>query len=55
MTDKENRTEEATPKRLRDAKKKGQVAKSGDLISAISFMLFTIFAGILGTIYLPIA
>ncbi|MEW8973749.1 MAG: flagellar biosynthesis protein FlhB [Tissierellaceae bacterium] len=48
MEDKENKTEEATPKRLRDAKKKGQVAKSGDLISAVSLFIFTILAGVLG-------
>lgn len=48
MDDKENKTEEATPKRLRDAKKKGQVAKSGDLSPAISFLIFTMLAGVLG-------
>lgn len=48
MEDKENKTEEATPKRLRDAKKKGQVAKSGDLISAVSLFIFTILTGVLG-------
>lgn len=32
------KTEKATPKKLRDAKKKGQVAKSQDLPSAITFM-----------------
>lgn len=48
MDDKENKTEEATPKRLRDAKKKGQVAKSGDLSSAASLFVFIIFMGSLG-------
>lgn len=32
----QERTEEATPKRKRDARKKGSVAKSSDLISALS-------------------
>lgn len=32
------KTEEATPKKLRDAKKKGQVAKSQDLPSAFTFI-----------------
>lgn len=48
MDDKENKTEEATPKRLRDAKKKGQVAKSGDLSSATSLLVFIMFMGVLG-------
>lgn len=33
------KTEEATPKKLRDAKKKGQVAKSQDLPSAFTFIV----------------
>lgn len=33
-----DKTEKATPKKLRDAKKKGQVAKSQDLPSAFTFM-----------------
>lgn len=48
MEDRENKTEEATPKQLRDAKKKGQVAKSGDLGSAVSFFIFTLLIGALG-------
>lgn len=48
MEDKENKTEEATPKRLQDAKKKGQVAKSADLNSAVSFFIFTLLIGVLG-------
>lgn len=48
MADKESRTEEATPKRIRDAKKKGQVAKSGDLSSAVSLFVFTMLIGVLG-------
>lgn len=39
--DKDAKTEEATPKRLRDSKKKGQIAKSSDLNAAISFLVFT--------------
>lgn len=48
MTDKENRTEEATPKRLRDARKKGQTAKSPDLNSAAAFTIFVLLTGTLG-------
>ena len=33
------KTEKATPKRLRDARKKGQVAKSQDFPSAITFLV----------------
>src|SRR5258708_6467844 len=33
------KTEKATPKKLRDAKKKGQVAKSQDLPSAFTFIV----------------
>ena len=33
------KTEKATPKKLRDAKKKGQVAKSQDLPSAFTFII----------------
>lgn len=40
MSDKDGKTEKATPKRLSDAKKKGQIPKSQDLSSAISFALF---------------
>jgi flagellar biosynthetic protein FlhB len=48
MQDKHSKTEEATPKRLRDSKKKGQTAKSGDLNSAVSFLVFATFLGVLG-------
>lgn len=48
MSDKESKTEEATPKRIRDAKKKGQVPKSPDLSPAVSLMIFTMLAGMLG-------
>ena len=40
------KTEKATPKKLRDARKKGQVAKSQDFPSA-----FTFFVSIMGTIF----
>lgn len=52
MDDKETKTEEATPKRLRDARKKGQVAKSGDVTAASSFLIFTILASVLGNFML---
>jgi flagellar biosynthetic protein FlhB len=48
MSDKESKTEEATPKRLRDARKKGQIPKSPDLSPAVSLLAFTMLGGILG-------
>lgn len=48
MSDKESKTEEATPKRIREAKKKGQVPKSNDFAPAVSLMVFTMTAGTLG-------
>lgn len=48
MEDRENKTEEPTPKRLRDARQKGQVAKSADLNAAVSFFAFTLLIGVLG-------
>src|SRR5271157_372630 len=43
--------EEATPKKLRDARKKGQVAKSQDFPSAITFIV-SMGASIMGAGYL---
>lgn len=40
--DKDGKTEKPTPKRLQDARKKGQVAKSQDLSSALSFGTFAL-------------
>ncbi|MBF7096307.1 flagellar biosynthesis protein FlhB [Alkalibacter mobilis] len=48
MQDKHSKTEQATPKRLRDSKRKGQTAKSGDLNSAVSFLIFALLLGSLG-------
>lgn len=48
MDDKASKTEEATPKRLSDARKKGQIAKSPDLISAVSFIVFLMLINVLG-------
>lgn len=46
------KTEKATPKKLRDAKKKGQVAKSQDLPSAFTFIVsIWVVLGMGGTIY----
>ncbi|WP_028273848.1 flagellar biosynthesis protein FlhB [Atopococcus tabaci] len=42
MSDKDGKTEKPSPKRLRDARKKGEVPKSQDLSSAISFSVFTL-------------
>jgi flagellar biosynthetic protein FlhB len=46
--DKHSKTEQATPKRLRDSRKKGQVSKSGDLNSSVSFLIFAVLLGTLG-------
>lgn len=48
MSEKDSKTEEATPKRLSDARKKGQIAKSQDLNAAVSFFVFTMLSGALG-------
>lgn len=40
--DKDGKTEKPTPKKLREARKKGQVPKSQDLSSALSFGLFAL-------------
>lgn len=40
MGEQDGKTEKPTPKRLSDAKKKGQIPKSQDLSSAISFAIF---------------
>ncbi len=44
MSDKHSKTEMPTPKRLRDAKKKGQVAKSSELVPAVSLVAFAMTA-----------
>lgn len=44
------RTEEATPKRKSDARKKGQVAKSTDLVSAAILVLLIIMIPLLGNV-----
>jgi type III secretion protein U len=50
------KTEKATPKKLKDAKKKGQVAKSQDLPSAFTFIAsIWITLGLIGYIYGKIA
>ena len=41
MEDKHSKTEDATPKRIRDAREKGQVAKSADLNIGVSLIIFT--------------
>lgn len=43
MSEKDGKTEKPSPKKLRDARKKGELVKSPDLISAISFLIFSIF------------
>jgi flagellar biosynthetic protein FlhB len=48
MSDKHSKTEAPSPKRLRDAKKKGQVAKSNELSPAISLVAFAMTGVLLG-------
>lgn len=48
MSEKGQKTEEATPKRIRDAKRKGQSAKSAELSPAVSLMIFTMLGTALG-------
>lgn len=48
MQDKHSKTEQATPKRLRDSRKKGQTPKSHDLGSSASFLIFTLLLLSLG-------
>lgn len=42
MSDKDGKTEKPTPKKLRDARKKGQIPKSQDLSAALSFGIFAL-------------
>lgn len=49
MSDKDGKTEKPTPKKLKDARKKGQIAKSQDLSSAISFGLFALLSAMIAT------
>ncbi|WP_208558977.1 flagellar biosynthesis protein FlhB [Marinilactibacillus kalidii] len=42
MAEKDGKTEKPTPKKLQDARKKGQVPKSQDLSSALSFVSFAL-------------
>lgn len=45
---KDEKTEKPSPKRLKDARKDGEVAKSSDLTSAISFVAFALLTSSLG-------
>lgn len=49
MSEKDGKTEKPTQKRLADARKKGQVAKSQDLSSAISFGVFVLLSTLIST------
>ena len=42
MTSRSDRTEKPTPKRLRDAKRKGQVPKSQEVSVAVSLLLLAV-------------
>lgn len=46
----DEKTEDPTPKKLLDAKKKGQIAKSQDLNSALQLLMFAIVATSLGDV-----
>lgn len=48
MEDKHSKTEEATPKKVSDSKKKGHVPKSADFNSAFSSLVFAMLLGSLG-------
>ncbi|MEG0254320.1 MAG: EscU/YscU/HrcU family type III secretion system export apparatus switch protein [Vagococcus sp.] len=43
MFEKDGKTEKPTAKKLKDARKKGDIVKSPELISAISFLIFSMF------------
>lgn len=51
MGDKDGKTEKATPKKIQDARKKGQIAKSADLTSAVSFIVFALLGTFFGTYF----
>ncbi len=51
-----DKTEEATPKKLQDARKEGQVARSQELSTAVMllafFLVLKVFVGFIGTRFL---
>lgn len=52
MSEKDGKTEKPTPKKLRDARKKGELAKSQEFNSAISFAAFVLLSVALSTFIL---
>lgn len=48
MAEKDGKTEKPSPKKLKDSRKKGQIAKSQDLTSAVTFVVFTGASAFLG-------
>ncbi|WP_035051371.1 flagellar biosynthesis protein FlhB [Carnobacterium pleistocenium] len=48
MAEKDGKTEKASPKKLRDTRKKGEIPKSPDLTSAVTFIVFILAATFLG-------
>ncbi|WP_407371249.1 flagellar biosynthesis protein FlhB [Carnobacterium sp.] len=48
MAEKDGKTEKASPKKLRDTRKKGEIPKSPDLTSAVTFIVFIFAATFLG-------
>lgn len=49
MADKDGKTEKPSPKKLKDTRKKGEIAKSPDLTSAVTFVVFLAASTFLGT------
>lgn len=49
MAEKDGKTEKASPKKLKDSRKKGEIAKSQDLTSAVTFVVFIVSSTFLGT------
>lgn len=49
MSEKDGKTEKPTPKKLKDARKRGEIAKSQEFNSAFTYIMFTMFAIALST------
>ncbi|WP_034552264.1 flagellar biosynthesis protein FlhB [Carnobacterium funditum] len=48
MAEKDGKTEKPSPKKIKDSRKKGQIAKSQDLTSAVTFIVFVGSSAFLG-------
>ena len=49
MSEKDGKTEKPTPKKLKDARKRGEIAKSQEFNSAFTYIMFMMFAIALST------